>query len=84
MEEELELLVMAFRLDLDHIMEVTVRICLEGDVHLHCKTGGDGALHVVLNLELRGFGACELQPANTLADVSNRHSYLVILIWLDV
>ena len=51
-EEELELLVMALRLDLDHIMEVTVRICLEGDVHLHCKTGGEGALHVVLNLEL--------------------------------
>ena len=84
MQEELELLVMAFCLDLYHIMEVTLSICLEGDVHLDCETGGEGALHVMLNLELGGLGASELQPANTLADVSNCHCYLVILVGLDV
>ena len=75
---------MAFCLDLHHIMEVTLSIGLEGNVHLDCQTGGEGPLHVMLNLELGGFGASELQPAHTLADVSNRHCYLVILVGLDV
>lgn len=75
---------MALGLNFDDIMEITLGICLEGDIHLDSKTSGEWALHVVLNLELLGLWASELQPAHTLADVSNRDCYFVILIWLDV
>jgi hypothetical protein len=52
MQEQLELLVMALSLDFDDIVEVSLLVSLERNVHLDRKTGGKWALHVVLDLEL--------------------------------
>ena len=84
MQEELELFVVAFRLDLDDVMEVSILVCLEGDVHLDGKTSSERTLHVVLYLELGCLWARELQTPDPLADVSDGDCHLIVLVGLDV
>ena len=43
---------MAFGLDLHDIMEVSLGVGFEGNVHLDGETSGEWSLHVVLDLEL--------------------------------
>lgn len=84
MEEELELLIMPFSLDLYDIMEVAILISLEGDVHLYGKTCSKWSLHVVLNLELGSLWGQEFESSNSLTDVSHSNCYLIVLVWLNI
>ena len=83
-QEELELLIVALCLDLDDVVEVSTRVRREGDVHLDGKTGCERAVHVVLDLELGGLRAGELQPPDPLADVPDGDCDLIVLVGLDV
>lgn len=83
-QEELELLVVALCLNLDDVVEVSILVRLEGDVHLDSKTSCKRALHVVLDLELGGLRARELQPPDPLADIPDGDCHLIVLVWLDV
>jgi hypothetical protein len=83
-QEELELLVVALSLDLNDVVEVALLIRLERDVHLHCQPGCERTLHVVLDLELGGLGAGELEPPHSLADVPDCDGHLVVLVGLNV
>jgi len=83
-QEELELLVVTLSLDLHYIMEVSLLVRLERNVHLDRETCSEWALHVVLDLELDGLGAGEFQPSDALTDVSDCDSHLIVLVGLDV
>jgi len=76
-EEELELLVVTLGLDLNDIMEVSLGISLEGNVHLYGQSSREWALHVVLDLELGGGGAGQLEPPDSLADIPDANRNLV-------
>jgi hypothetical protein len=84
MEEELELLVMSFSLDLYDIVEVAILISLKGDVHLYRKTSSKWPLHVVLDLELGGLWGQEFESSDPLADVSHSNCHFVVLVWLNI
>jgi len=83
-QEELKLLVMAFRLNLNDIVEVTLCICFKGNVHFDSQSCCKWSLHVVFNLKLRRLGISELESSHSLADVSDCDSDLVVLVWLNV
>ena len=83
-QEELELLVMTLSLDLNNVVEVSLLVCLERNVHLDGKTGCEWSLHVVLDLELGSLRAGELEPSHSLADVPYGDSHLVVLVGLDI
>ena len=84
MQEELELLVVALGLDLNHIVEVRLMIRLKGHIHLDSQAGCKRPLHIMLDLEPRSLGTGELKPPDALTNIAYSHSDFVILVGLNV
>ena len=84
MKEELEFLIMVLSLNFNDVMKISFLVCFERYVHLDSQASSEGALHVVLNREFGSLGRCKFEPSDTLADISNCDSNLIILIRFDI
>jgi len=84
MKVELEGRVVAFGMNLDHIVEISLLVRFKLHVHLDGEASGDGAGVLVLTVELGSGWLREVDATHVLGDVSDRNSHLVVLVWLDI